>query len=172
MMFAIAGSGRTGRGGRGRLRRRRRVDAPVGLALVAAIAVGALASTSPTIVFGVVMASSFVQWRVGPSAIELSVSDATLTFATVLALAFTPWSYRRVRSALGGLVLYEAVMLVVVVAHPTGRALFEWTHRIDSGRRSDPRRGCPRAPTLASSPPCERSCSRRRSSRPAASSIR
>lgn len=85
---------------------------------------------APVVPLLAVLPASYGSWRVGPAGIDLSVADAALLVGALVALPFVPWRSPRVRLAFAGMVAYQAVLAVAVLAHPTTRAILEWGHRI------------------------------------------
>ena len=95
----------------------------VGLVLV----VSAIAF--PRIVLVLALLATVFPQRVGPAAINMSVTDAVSLLGIVAALRFIPWTDRRLRIVIGGLAIYLGTLAVSLVAHHDQRAVFEWAHR-------------------------------------------
>ena len=92
--------------------------------------VGLLAAvTSPALVISLPLPLAYAYWRIGPESFDMSVADASLLAATIVALPYVPWRDRRLQRALWVVIAYELMLVVPLVAHPTGPALFEWFHR-------------------------------------------
>ena len=72
---------------------------------------------------------AYAYWRVGPESFDMSVADASLLAATIVALPYVPWRDRRLQRALWVVIAYELMLVVPLAANPTGPALFEWFHR-------------------------------------------
>lgn len=119
------------------------------LAIVFALAVGAIVPDRPIIAFaavGLVLALGvtvadpaavplltmpvlLVAARVGGSGIDLSASDAALGIATVVALVFTPRPFSpALRNLLWLSAIYQFTTLFTVVANPDVSGMVEWVH--------------------------------------------
>ena len=70
----------------------------------------------------------FVQ-RVGGASLNISVCDVLTVAGTVVALPMLRADMRVTRRLLWIGVLFQAVLLLVVVAHPNQKSIFEWLHR-------------------------------------------
>lgn len=96
----------------------------------AMVAVVVLCLASPVVPLLAVLPAAYGSWRLGPASIDMSVADVALVVGALVALPFVPWRAPRVRLAFAGLVAYEAILAIAVIAHPTTRAMLEWGHRI------------------------------------------
>jgi O-antigen ligase len=85
--------------------------------------------TAPHVILAVALPMSYAIWRVGPDSLNMSEADASLVVATLIALPYVPWRDRRLQRVLFAVLAYELLILAPVLAHPTGRALFEYGHR-------------------------------------------
>ena len=85
--------------------------------------------TWPALVISLPLPLAYAYWRVGPASFDMSVADASLLAATIVALPYVPWRDRRLQRALWVVIAYELMLVVPLAAHPTGPALFEWFHR-------------------------------------------
>jgi hypothetical protein len=84
---------------------------------------------APALLLAAVFATVFAPWRVGPGALQMSICDAITVLALLAALPYVPWHKRPLRVILAALCFYLALLFVVVVSHPTQRAVFEYFHR-------------------------------------------
>jgi hypothetical protein len=102
------------------------------LVFVAAVLLLALGFilAAPLFLFAAVFAAVFGYWRVGPSALNMSLSDAVTFLALGAALPHIPWQNQALRRVLAGLGLYMTLLAVTIVSHPTQRAMTEWVHRL------------------------------------------
>jgi hypothetical protein len=106
------------------------VDLPqIALALATVPAVIAVSISSAGVLVAAVVPSVFFTYRIGQSALDMSIADLTLVVGTVFAIIGTT----RYGKTLGGLLrvvaAYEILMVIVVAAHPTDLAITEWVHR-------------------------------------------
>ena len=68
--------------------------------------------------------------RVGGASTNLSVADLLVFVGAVVCLFHVEWrSARHLRRFLRGIVWYQAVLILVVVAHPFRGDIIEWFHR-------------------------------------------
>lgn len=99
------------------------------LEIVGAIVVVTAALVFPRFVLVVALLATFFPQRVGPAALDLSVTDAVATLGALTAIRFIPWRDRRFRLMIGALAIYMFTLGISVVAHPGSRAALEWAHR-------------------------------------------
>lgn len=90
----------------------------------------ALVMTDPLSVVALVVPGVWVVLRVSGGGIDMSGSDALLVLGTVCAVPFVPWQNRRLGRILLAVLVFEALLLMSVIAHPSARGLFEWGHRL------------------------------------------
>lgn len=100
--------------------------APLMLAVVVAM-VACLLFPRALLVLALV-ATVFSQ-RVGPSSLDLSVTDAVGLAALVAALRFIPWRDPLLRRVLVALALYVGLLAVTIIGHPSVRVLLDLGHR-------------------------------------------
>ncbi|MEY2420233.1 MAG: hypothetical protein QOI95_300 [Acidimicrobiaceae bacterium] len=105
------------------------VDLASATVMAEATALIVLVVSAPAFVVSMALPLTYAFARVGPASVDVSVADASLLLATIVALPFVPWNARRLQRALLALGAYELLLGMPVLAHPTGRALFEWGHR-------------------------------------------
>lgn len=101
------------------------------LALAASAAVLTLGITAaePAAVPLIAMPLLLAVQRIGGSGVDLSISDAALIVATLLALVFTPRPFDpALRNLLWLSALYQGVTLLTVVANPFQANIVEWFH--------------------------------------------
>ncbi|HEY6533988.1 MAG TPA: O-antigen ligase family protein [Acidimicrobiales bacterium] len=99
------------------------------LVIVAATATLVAAVAFPRIVLVVSLLATMFPQRVGPEALNLSVTDAVGLLGLVAALRFVPWHDRRLRLVYGALVIYLGCIAVSLIAHHPQRAVLELFHR-------------------------------------------
>ncbi|MDQ3679837.1 MAG: O-antigen ligase family protein [Actinomycetota bacterium] len=100
----------------------------VGVAVLVLVAV--LASTDPLSVAVLAVLGVWITRRGGAGGLDISGSDALLAVATFASVPFVPWSRPSLRRVLAAVVVFEAVLFVTVLAHPSAAGLFEWGHRL------------------------------------------
>jgi hypothetical protein len=100
---------------------------PIGIAMLLLL-LGFVLS-APSLLLAAVFATTFAPWRVGPSAVDMSICDAVTILAMLAALPYVPWRSRPLRRLLTGLAVYLAFMAISVVSHPTEKAIFEFFHQ-------------------------------------------
>ena len=88
-----------------------------------------VAVTAPALVIALPLPLAYAYWRIGPESFDMSVADASLLAATVVALPYVPWRDRRLQRVLWVVIAYELLLVIPLAAHPTGPAVFEWFHR-------------------------------------------
>jgi hypothetical protein len=88
-----------------------------------------VALIKPVPVLVLAFPASFAYWRVGPAAVDMSITDAFTVLATIAALPHVPWADRRLRMVLLLFGFYLAAVAVSVVASPSTSALIELGHR-------------------------------------------
>ena len=84
----------------------------------------------PILVAVIVLPGGILIQRVGGSSTNLSVADLLVFVGAFVCLFHIEWSRaRHLRRFLRGIVWYEAVLVLVVVAHPFRADIVEWVHR-------------------------------------------
>jgi hypothetical protein len=104
-------------------------DPNLGIGVTAVLALAVVMLCAPGLVLIAAFPATFAYRRIAAGGVDLSVTDATTTLAVIAALPFAPWrsaELRRILVALGG---YLSLLVVVVLANPSTRALLEWPHR-------------------------------------------
>ena len=97
--------------------------------LVGALVLVASALVFPRVVLVLAVLATMLPQRVGPAALNLSVSDAMGMLGLIAALRFVPWNDRRVRMVLSGLAIYLGTLTVSLVTHHAQKAVLEVAHR-------------------------------------------
>lgn len=95
--------------------------------IVVAAAIGTVAH--PVLLPIVAVPCAFVLSRIGPAAIDMSVSDATIAMAGLVAAGLSPWKHRRLAVVTGLVMLYLILLGITVASTPSSTAIFEWLHR-------------------------------------------
>ena len=84
----------------------------------------------PILVVVLVLPGAILIQRVGGASTNLSVADLLVFLGAVVCLFHVQWhSARHLKRFLLGIVVYQAVLLLVVVAHPFRGDVIEWFHR-------------------------------------------
>ena len=105
---------------------RRPADA---LVIVGALLLATSAVVFPRIVLVLALLATMFPQRVGPAALNLSVTDAVGLLGVIAAVRFVPWGDRRIRMVFGALAIYLGTLAVSLVANHPQRAVLEWGHR-------------------------------------------
>ena len=106
------------------------VNAIAGLAAAAVILVLGVFVADPFLIAVIVLPGSILIQRVGGSSTNLSVADLLVLIGAFVCLFHIEWSKAlHLRRFLRGIVWYEAVLILVVVAHPFRSDVIEWFHR-------------------------------------------
>lgn len=108
----------------------------VGVNLVAGLAVSSLVFAfgifvvDPLLVAVIVLPGAILVQRVGGSGANLSVADLLVFVGALVCLFHVDWrAATQLRRFLGGIVWYQAVLILVVVVHPFHGDVIEWFHR-------------------------------------------
>ena len=80
--------------------------------MVAATALAVTALAFPRVLLVLALLATMFPQRVGPEALNLSVTDAVGVLGLLAALRFVPWHDRRIRLVLGGLAIYLGCLAV------------------------------------------------------------
>ena len=103
---------------------------PHDLLFVAIVFVGvALLLVDPLLVAMLVIPGSLLVQRVGSASLSISVCDVLTVVGTVAAVLVLRADMRVTRRLLWIDVAFQAVLLLVVLAHPNQKSIFEWWHR-------------------------------------------
>jgi hypothetical protein len=112
------------------------VGVSVGVSLVAGLAVAFVVFAfgvfvaDPILVAVLVLPGAILIQRVGGASTNLSVADLLVFVGAVVCLFHIEWrTASHLRRFLRGIIWYQAVLLLVVVAHPFRGDLIEWLHR-------------------------------------------
>ncbi|HEX3980982.1 MAG TPA: O-antigen ligase family protein [Acidimicrobiales bacterium] len=102
----------------------------VGLALAALVLGLGIYVADPILLAVIVLPGSLLLQRVGGSGTNLSVADLLVFLAGVVCLFHVRWQEAGyLRQFLKGIVWYQAVLILVVMAHPNRYDVVEWFHR-------------------------------------------
>jgi hypothetical protein len=106
-------------------------SALVGVAVgVVVLGVGVLA-VDPLLLIVLPIPGSLLVMRVGGSSTNLSIADLLVFMGGVAALFFVEWSTApALRRFMIGIVVYQAALLLVVLAHPNRYDIVDWFHRL------------------------------------------
>ncbi len=103
----------------------------VGLALAGLVLLIGLFIADPVLLAVVVLPGALLIQRVGSTSLNLSVADLLVFLGAIVCLFHVRWSEApMLRRFLVVIVWYEAVLLLVVVAHPFRGDVIEWFHRL------------------------------------------
>ena len=101
-----------------------------GLAVAILVLAFGIFVADPILVAVIVLPGGILIQRVGGSSTNLSVADLLVFVGAFVCLFHIEWSRaRHLRRFLRGIVWYEAVLLLVVIAHPFRADIVEWVHR-------------------------------------------
>ncbi|MCU1459951.1 MAG: O-antigen ligase family protein [Acidimicrobiales bacterium] len=107
----------------------------VAAVIAALVVMAATYVVRPAIVLLLPLPGAFLSWRLGSAQTAVgqgvSLGDALLLVATVAALLVIGLESRPLRRLLGACAVYEASLLVAVLASPTRAGMVEWLHRAD-----------------------------------------
>lgn len=105
-------------------------NARVGLALGALVLVVGIFAADPILLAVIVLPGSLLVQRVGGASTNLSVADLLVFTGGLVSLFHVRWKEASfLRQFLKGIVWYEAVLILVVMAHPYRYDIMEWFHR-------------------------------------------
>jgi polysaccharide biosynthesis protein PslJ len=106
------------------------INAVAGLAVAGLVLAFGIFVVDPILIAVLVLPGTVLVQRVGGSSTNLSVTDL-LTFAAALVCLFhVEWSRATYfRRFLQGILWYQAILILVVVAHPFKGDIVEWFHR-------------------------------------------
>ncbi|MGA2837919.1 MAG: O-antigen ligase family protein [Acidimicrobiales bacterium] len=106
------------------------VNVIAGLAVAVLVFVFGVFVADPILVAVFVLPGSILIQRVGGASTNLSVADLLVFVASLVCLFHIEWrSAPHLKRFLRGIVWYEAVLVLVVVAHPFKGDIIEWFHR-------------------------------------------
>jgi hypothetical protein len=102
----------------------------VGLVLAGAVLVVGIVAADPLILVVLALPGSLLIQRVGGSGTNLSVADLLVFVAALVALFHVRWREAVfLRQFMMGVIWFQAVLILVVVAHPFRDDVIEWFHR-------------------------------------------
>jgi hypothetical protein len=105
-------------------------NATAGLAIAVLVLAFGIFVADPILVVVIVLPASILVQRVGGSSTNLSVADLLVFVGAFVCLFHVEWAEaRHLKRFLRGIVWYEAVLILVVVAHPFRADIVEWFHR-------------------------------------------
>ena len=106
------------------------VNTYAGLAVAGLVLAFGIFVVDPIVIVVIVLPGSILIQRVGGGSTNLSVADLLVTVGALICLFHIDWSEaRHLKRFLKGIVWYEAVLVLVVVAHPFRGDIIEWFHR-------------------------------------------
>jgi hypothetical protein len=102
----------------------------LGLALAGLILVIGIYFADPLVFVVIALPGALLIQRVGGSSTNLSIADLLVFVGGVISLFHIKWSEATfLRQFLRGVVWYQAILILVVVAHPNRYNIVEWFHR-------------------------------------------
>jgi polysaccharide biosynthesis protein PslJ len=102
----------------------------IGLALASLVLVFGVFVADPILLVVIVLPGALLVQRVGGASTNLSGSDLLVFVGGVVCLFHVRWKQAPyLRQFLRGVVWYEAVLVLVVIAHPNRYDIVEWFHR-------------------------------------------
>lgn len=102
----------------------------IGLVLAGLVFVFGIFVADPLLLVVLALPGSLLIQRVGGSAANLSVADLLVAVAGVVALFHVHWNQApSLRRFMRGIVWMQAVLILVVIAHPFRDDIVEWFHR-------------------------------------------
>jgi hypothetical protein len=106
------------------------VNVLAGLAVAVLVLAFGIFVADPILVAVVVLPGGILIQRVGGSSTNLSVADLLVFVGAFVCLFHIEWAEaRHLKRFLRGIVWYEAVLVLVVIAHPFRADVIEWFHR-------------------------------------------
>ncbi len=106
------------------------VDLVAGLAVAFLVFAFGIFVVDPILVAVVVLPGAILIQRVGGSSTNLSVADLLVFVGALVCLFHVDWgAATNLRRFLVGILWYQAVLVVVVIAHPFRGDVIEWFHR-------------------------------------------
>ncbi len=107
------------------------VNLTAGLAVAFLIFAFGIFVVDPILVAVIVLPGAIMIQRVGGSSTNLSVADLLVFVGAVVCLFHIDWrSATHLKRFLSGIVWYQAVLVLVVLAHPFRGDIIEWFHRL------------------------------------------
>ncbi len=107
------------------------VNLTVGVGVAFVVFAFGIFVADPIVVAVVVLPGSILIQRVGGSGTNLSVADVLVFVGAIVCLFHIEWrTALHLKRFLRGVVWYQAVLLLVVVAHPFKGDIIEWFHRL------------------------------------------
>lgn len=102
----------------------------LGLALAAGVLAFGVFVADPLLLVVIALPGALLVERVGGSSTNLSVADLLVFIGGVVSLFHIRWSEAYyLRRFLRGVVWYQAILILVVIAHPNRYNIVEWFHR-------------------------------------------
>ena len=106
------------------------VNLAAGLAVAVLVLAFGVFVADPILIAVIVLPGAILIQRVGGSSTNLSVADLLVFIGAFVCLFHVEWrTAKHLKRFLRGIVWYEAVLLLVVVAHPFRGDIVEWFHR-------------------------------------------
>ncbi len=102
----------------------------IGLVLAGLVLVLGIFIADPLLIVVIALPGTLLIQRVGGSSTNLSTADLLVFIAAVVSLAYIHWKEAPyLRQFLKGIVWFQAILLLVVIAHPFRDDIVEWFHR-------------------------------------------
>jgi hypothetical protein len=106
-------------------------DDRIALALAALLLLVGVFAADPILLVVIALPGIFLLQRVGGGGVNLSAADLLVFLGAMVGLLHVRWREApHLRQFLLGVIIYEAVLIVVVGAHPNRYDILEWFHRL------------------------------------------
>jgi hypothetical protein len=102
----------------------------IGLALAGLVLVIGVMIADPLLLVVIALPGTLLIQRVGGSSTNLSTADLLVFVAALISLVFVRWNEApHLRQFIRGIVWFQAVLILVLMAHPYRYNIVEWFHR-------------------------------------------
>jgi len=106
-------------------------DDRIALGLAALLLLVGVFAADPILLVVIALPGIFLLQRVGGGGANLSVADLLVFLGAMVGLLHVRWQEApHLRQFLLGVIIYEAVLIIVVAAHPNRYDIVEWFHRL------------------------------------------
>jgi hypothetical protein len=102
----------------------------VGLGLAGAVLVLGIFAADPLLFVVIALPGVLLLQRAGGASTNVSVADILVFVAGVVSLFYVRWNHtHHLRQFMRGVIWYQAILILVVIAHPFRADVVEWFHR-------------------------------------------
>jgi hypothetical protein len=103
---------------------------PIGLAFAGLVLVIGVLIADPLLLVVIALPGTLLIQRVGGSSTNLSAADLLVFIGALISLVYVNWSEApHLRQFMRGIVWFQAVLILVLIAHPYRYNIVEWFHR-------------------------------------------